>query len=424
MSLFGRVAWLMVLGLLGFHALTFYFYGHERMVENARAFAVSIAERTVELDRVLAQQPDLLPSISTPAYTLEHTATPPELPTARWNHAEEVEQAVQTRLTELGADPHTLNMVYRGGRLPTFTLTLPSVRGGYITAHARTGAPVPGYVSRAGVVTTLLVLTMVGLLVYLARRATRHLEQFSAAADQVGQISDSTPPLAENIGPRELRRASRAFNAMQTRVQALLRERADMLAGISHDLRTLVTRLSLRLEAIPDTAQRTKAHQDVALITGILDQALAYSADENSDEDRQMLDLASLLESLVSEHDDAGRPLELKIEARPKLCAQPIASARLFANLIDNALKYGGQCRITVCAQSVEIADAGPGIDPEQVERALAPYVRLDSARSQQLPGTGLGLAIAKNICKRHDWHLSFAQTAPGFVVRVGFQAG
>lgn len=227
-------------------------------------------------------------------------------------------------------------------------------------------------------------------------------------------------PLPENRGPREVRRASRAFNTMQERVHSLINQRTQMLAAVSHDLRTIATRLQLRIEQIPDENVRAKAENDLDAMTVILDESLAFARDLSITEPMAVLDLRSLLQTVVDDVADIGGDAELQVDTPVRIRGQAVALRRAFMNLIDNAVRYGQCARVTLgSAAVVEIRDQGPGIAPKDVERALAPFVRLEESRNRDTGGTGLGLAIANNVIQRHGGKLEVSQTPAGFVVRV-----
>lgn len=423
-SVFARLALVFTVGLLGLHVAGYYFYGHERMVDTARTFAVSVAARGYALDQLLHEQPELLPVVQSDTFRIRRVAANTAVPSRDWPHNEEVVGAVHEHLSGLGM-PHAkttrLWFVLRDGP-PRLHLILPSVAGGYLDIVAVSPVASLRYGSAGGVMMSLLLLIAIGVVLLLLRRLTRQLGRFVAAAEGLGS-GRPVADLPEQVGPGELRRASIAFNHMRRRVQGLLNQRSAMLAGISHDLRTLCTRLGLRLEQIDDDQQRQKAADEIALMTAILDQALTYARDEHSEEAPSRLDLGSLLQGLVDEHVDCEHQVTLTAAEPVIVDAQPTAVARLFSNLLDNAVKYGGRADVTLRHGGVDVRDPGPGIPVEQHQAALQPYVRLDTARSQNQPGSGLGLSIAHNICQRHGWILSFQQTDDGFVARVDFAA-
>ncbi len=424
--LFARIVWVVVGGFVILHLSGVYFYGHERMVANARTFAIGTAERGYALDELLGAQPELLPLLQYEGFQLARVADVPVGERRDWPHNNEVIDAVRTRLTELGlprADEVDLWYAVRRGP-PRLQLYLPSRQGGWLEIVARTHVT-QSSASRVGAFMTFLLFLVIGIVLFVTRRSSRQLGRFVTAAENLGAASASTPePLPESVGPRELRRASVAFNAMQARVTGLLRERAAMLAGMSHDLRTLATRIGLRIEGMADEEQHAKAEHDLALMTDILDQALRFTQDEHSEEPLEQVDMSSLLQSLVDDRCDAADNSELARFVGPDhlvVSAQPTAVKRLFSNLLDNAIKYGGAASVVLDREGVTVTDPGEGFAVEEAAEALKPYVRLDPARSQNQPGTGLGLAIAQNVCQRHGWALSFERLADGFAVRVSF---
>ena len=420
-SMFGRIAWIVVTGFLLIHAIGYYFYGHERMVDTASTYAVSVAQRSFEVGELLQKQPELLPHLNTQDYQIKLSPEAAPQTSNRWPHSGEVEAAVKTRLVALGmTDLSAVRMAYVGGRVPRFELTIPAQKGGFLQVVARTNAIGRGYGSPASFSTSVLLLLVIAAVLFTTRRTTRQLERvvYAATALGEGQASDVLP---EDIGPKELRRVSAAFNAMQARVMKLLSERSAMLAGVSHDLRTLCTRLGLRIEELPDPVQKDKAQQDVELMTEILDQALIFARDEHSEEKFQAVDLSSLLHSIVSEQQDLDVSITFEQLGQPIVQAQYVAVRRLFNNLVDNAIKYGGSAKVILRDGRASIVDPGAGIDREEVDIALQPYARLEKARSQGQPGTGLGLSIARNICQRHDWQLTFCHLDNGFEVAVDF---
>ncbi len=155
-------------------------------------------------------------------------------------------------------------------------------------------------------------------------------------------------------------------------------------------------------------------------MTVILDESLSFARDLTATEPMTLLDLGSLLQVVVDDVCDVGGQAELVIEQPVKIFGQAVALRRAFANLIDNAVDYGESARVVLKADAViEIHDKGPGIAPEDVEKALAPFVRLESSRNRETGGTGLGLAIANTVISRHGGTLTFSRSADGFVVMV-----
>jgi signal transduction histidine kinase len=262
--------------------------------------------------------------------------------------------------------------------------------------------------------------------IWAAHRVTRPLARFAEAADRLG-VDLRAPPLPEH-GSRELRKAARAFNRMQDRLQRLIDDRTMMLAAISHDLRTVLTRLTLRAEFIDDSQQREKAVADIDEMRAMLDASLSFARDDTAEEQRTSVDLSSLLQSLCDDLSDAGNDVHFEGPARLPYWSQPVALRRVFANLIGNALKYGGAAAVTAARTdggvTVEIADRGPGIPADKREQVFAPFYRLEGSRSRETGGTGLGLSVARGIVRRHGGDITLHdRDGGGLLVRVTLPA-
>ena len=257
---------------------------------------------------------------------------------------------------------------------------------------------------------------------WAARRVTAPLLSFAAAADRLG-MDVNAPPLPEN-GSGELRQAAQAFNQMQVRVQGLIRDRTFMLAAISHDLRTVLTRLRLRTEFIEDATQQHKAEADLAQMEAMLTSTLAFAKADSTPEARTQLDLASLLQSICDDLVDAGKVAQYQGPDRVNLVGQPTALRRAFSNLIENATLYGQEAEVTIAAVTpvvrVAIADRGPGIPEEMREQVFEPFFRLEPSRNRETGGTGLGLAVARTAIRRHGGEITlYPREGGGLVVEV-----
>ncbi|MDP1633748.1 MAG: ATP-binding protein [Gallionellaceae bacterium] len=257
----------------------------------------------------------------------------------------------------------------------------------------------------------------IGLLAWLvARIATRPLRQLADAADKL-DISRAGEPLPEQ-GTNEVRAATRAFNRMQKRLYEDVRERTGMLAAISHDLQTPLTRLRLRLEKLPDEALRNKLVGDMQAMQQMLQEGLELARSMDNGEPVQLLDLDSLLDSLCSDAVEAGQQVEYTEHTPVRLKAHPLALRRALSNLLDNAVKYGQRAEVSLKRDGrqcrITIRDHGPGIPAELVEQVFTPFYRIEHSRSRETGGTGLGLSIARNIVLRHNGELTLANHPAG----------
>lgn len=245
---------------------------------------------------------------------------------------------------------------------------------------------------------SLLMLAIAALAYLVARIASAPLQRLAAAATALGRDLDRKP-MAET-GPREVRHAAQAFNAMQRQLQHHLAQRTQMLAAITHDLQTPLTRLRLRLENVADAALRERLVADLGAMQALIREGLELARSEHSREQPVPLELDSLLESLVEDACEAGAEVYFDGGCGQVRVLRPMAMHRLFSNLLDNALKYGGRAWVraqqTRDGLSVHIRDDGPGIAEEDLQSVFDPFVRLETSRSRDTGGAGLGLAIAK----------------------------
>ncbi len=266
----------------------------------------------------------------------------------------------------------------------------------------------------------LTALLVVGALVWGAHRMTRPLRRFAEAADRLG-LDAGPPPLPER-GPRELRNATRAFNRMTARIRRLVDDRTLMLAAVSHDLKTMLTRLRLRAEFIEDVEQKEKAAADLDEMQAMLEATLSFARDDVADEHPVAVDLAAMLQSLAADFADAGRAASYDGPDRLTLQGRPVALRRVFQNLIDNALRYGEEAGVSLRQADgwaeVQIDDRGPGIPPELRERVFDPFFRVEASRSRDTGGSGLGLAVVRAIVQRHDGEIAL-EDRPGGGLRV-----
>ncbi len=263
---------------------------------------------------------------------------------------------------------------------------------------------------------TVLLVSVIGLALLAVRWLTRPLAVLATAADELGRDMHR-PPLAED-GPVEVRRAAAAFNTMQARLQVHLREREQMLAAVSHDLRTPITRLRLRAELIGDETLRAKFAHDLAEMEAMTAAALDFLRGARADEPLQPVDVMALLESLQADMEEAGREVRVQGTAHTPYPARPLALKRLLTNLIDNAIKYGARATATVeddAAQlRITIADEGPGIPEDQLVRVFEPFYRVEGSRSRATGGVGLGLSVARDIARAHGGELILRNRAGG----------
>jgi signal transduction histidine kinase len=249
------------------------------------------------------------------------------------------------------------------------------------------------------------VLTMIlALVLYLVtRNITRPLTDLAHAADAVGR-SARHPPIPEK-GVREIREATRAFNTMQDRLLRYVDSRTRVLAAMSHDLRTPLTRLRLRTETIEDATQRARFEADLDEMQTLVGSALGLFKGFDDDEAYELTDVEALVATLRAEFIEMGANVTVEGRAREPLYARPRALKRCLSNLIANAVKFGTRAAIVIedgDALVIRIRDDGPGIPEASLEQVFEPFFRLESSRNRDTGGSGLGLTIARDIAQAH----------------------
>jgi signal transduction histidine kinase len=304
----------------------------------------------------------------------------------------------------------------RGGGPPReldVVVTLPD--GGNVQFRAdmpRAGPPLP---RRIFVDLALLTLGLAAVLFVMARTTTRPLTELARAAERVGR-GERSAPLRET-GARELREATRAFNAMQERLYRYLDSRTRVLAAMSHDLRTPLTRLKLRTESLVDETLREKFNADLDEMQRMVADALNLFKGMNHDEPLQPVRIGALVDEICGEFAEMGTKIEVNGESAEPVLVRPAALKRCLRNLVSNAAKYGVSPAISIEDGANEVAirvcDDGPGIPPEMLEHVFEPFFRLEGSRSIDTGGVGLGLSIARDIAQGHGGSLTLANRSP-----------
>ena len=265
---------------------------------------------------------------------------------------------------------------------------------------------------------TLLVLlgTVIVLSLVAVRWVTGPLSTLANAAEKLGENINQAP-LPED-GPLEVRRAARAFNTMQQRLSRFISERTRVLMAMSHDLKTPITRMRLRAEMLEDEAVRNKFVRDLEEMESMITQTLEFMRDASASEPVQRVDMMALIDGLKDDYRDTGRPVGIRGNITRPYPGRPLALRRCLANLVDNALRYGGRATIDieegVRGIIIRVQDEGPGIPAGELEQAFEPFFRGEASRSRETGGTGLGLGIARNIARSHGGDLVLKNRASG----------
>lgn len=269
---------------------------------------------------------------------------------------------------------------------------------------------------------------VLGLIVQLAvllaccwlavRLATRPLHDLAVAADTLGP--DLKAARLPEDGPSEIARAARAFNSMQDRISMYMTERMQILAAISHDLQTPITRMRLRVDVMDGEPEAAKLRQDLQEMEALVKEGVTYARTlHGATEVPCRIDPDALFDSLVCDYVDADQQVSLQGRFGAPLMTRPQALRRIVGNLVDNALKFSGAAEINVAAPhdgqtTIRVLDRGPGIPAESLEAVFQPFFRLEASRNRTTGGTGLGLAIARQLALAMDATLSLHNRVGG----------
>lgn len=254
------------------------------------------------------------------------------------------------------------------------------------------------------------------LATYAACSMASPVEKFAAGVRRFG--ADPRAPDIQLQGPKELRDMIGAFNAMQAQIRRFVEDRTIMLAAISHDMRTPLTRMRLRAELLEDSLQQRKLFQDVDEMQSMVDSALAFFRDDAGHEQPTQFDLAELLKTIVDDYGDHGTEIVYSGPDHARWTGRPHALRRVFVNLLDNAIKHAASpavsLRISQHGAEVAVTDRGPGIDGDKLEQAFLPFRRLNKARQPSTGGMGLGLTSARSIVRGHGGDITLQNLACG----------
>lgn len=276
--------------------------------------------------------------------------------------------------------------------------------GTAITLDARRPQDTQNWPLRMLISLVVLLAVVCGVTMLATRWVTRPLKTLASAAEELGNDL-KRPPLDEG-GPLEVRRAARAFNAMQAKLAALISDRTRIFSAMSHDLKTPITRLRLRTEMLDDPVLREKFAQDLKEMEDMVGAALDFMRGLDSSEPAQAVDVTALIESIAADAREVGGTVDITGAAAAPFKGHAQALKRCLTNLVDNAVKYGTRATIVVedgaTVLRICVRDAGPGLADAELERVFEPFYRVEASRNRATGGSGLGLTIARNIARAH----------------------
>ncbi|APL95311.1 two-component sensor histidine kinase [Sphingobium sp. TA15] len=264
---------------------------------------------------------------------------------------------------------------------------------------------------------TLILYAIVLLpLLWVGRRLARPLKQLTRSAEQFARTGSADA--VEERGPGDVRQLTMAFNAMRSRIFAMLNEKDRMLGAIGHDLRTPLASLRVRAESVEDEGERARMSETIDEMNRMLEDILSLARAGRSSEARQKVDLSALADAVVEDFLELGSPVDLADSERVVADVRPQQIRRALRNLIENAIVYGERAHVSVeradGAIRLIVADDGPGISEERMEEMMEPFTRLEGSRNRDTGGAGLGLALVRAIMIEHGGALKLANRAQG----------
>ncbi|NVN65127.1 HAMP domain-containing protein [Pseudomonas putida] len=414
-TLASRLALIFFTGLVLAYGLSFGLQAYERYI-SSRSMMLSNLEQDVAtsvaiLDRLpAAERAAWLPRLErrTYRYRLDQGLAGEAMPSS------DPPMAAASIVKAIGSD-YRLTFLEIPGPNAHFQAHLNLADGAPLTIDV-TPTPVP--VARWLPVVLLIQLAVLLLCTWLAvRLAIGPLTRLAQAVDNLDP--DQPGVQLDESGPREVRYAAVAFNALQARIAAHLKERMQLLAAISHDLQTPITRMKLRVEVMDEGVERDKFWNDLDEMEHLVREGVAYARSmDSSTEATCRVNLDAFLDSLVFDYQDSGAQVERHGNSGTLLETRPHALRRVLVNLVDNALKFAGAAELQVSCEGsttiIRVLDNGPGIPGDELDEVLKPFYRVEGSRNRSTGGTGLGLAIAHQLIQAMGGRLTLSNREQG----------
>lgn len=445
-SIAGRTTFVLLVGLTLSHVLSTAVYSTDRQTAVLEANESQFADRVASVARLLDragsdERKDLVEALNSPILSVSWTPDPvfphdhdesQELSAVRaalepyFGQLEKrrihvMERHASDLFTDHGAHhtPNWTSVLRLAHNMPDNQIVQVSLQlnDGSWANFGLTLVRSASLLSHSSVLSTLIMALGIALFSVLATRwIGRPLATFARAADRLGRDVNA-PPLPPD-GPKEVRSAAAAFNDMQERIRRFVEDRTRMMAAISHDLRSPITRLRLRAEMLPEGEARTRMLADLADMEEMVSSTLEFARGESTDEAVQTIDLAATLEAICDNATDMGLAAEYQWNGRLVCACRPLALKRALTNLVENAARYGGQAMVQAEHQGrdirVVIEDQGPGIPEDCLEKVFTPFFRLEASRNRKTGGMGLGMTVARTIIRAHGGDITLENKPEG----------
>lgn len=450
-TLFGRITLTLIVGLLSAQVI-----GAMLLLENRKGifqqrFGMQLMQRIVSVVTLVEnmapeERVELPAALSSPGFRVSLSDQPIDIQpnTHRSDHFERILQSSLTRhnkvivaigrpnqpplFVERRADrrPHNRDRRMRWhegepaplntGRRPIITTTQVELSDGrWIIFSRALPAEITQWPLRILGYLLILIFSIVALSLFVVRLITRPLAMLSTAADSLGKNIEQ-PPVPET-GSFEVKQAARAFNTMHQRLKRYIEDRNQVLAAVSHDLKTPITRLRLRAETIAPSTLSAKIKEDLSEMEQMVTASLDYLRGTDSQEKAVSVDIHGLLESLQDDMFELGWQFELAAEEILPIKGRPLGLKRCLGNLIENAVRYGTSAKVIFRDSpgklEIVVTDEGPGIAEQDLEVLFKPFSRGEKSRNRETGGSGLGLGIARNIARAHGGDIMLRNLEP-----------
>lgn len=440
-----QTAAIIIIGLILSHAAAYFLYAQDRRDSLLMTEALDIAERAAGISRLVRDvppewQPGLLAALDGRAFRVWISANAPFEQTEPTAEETEIVAYLRSQLFRIAGNEMRVRLVSDGS-----STAAPPPRS-EPSRSASSGPPVsdpPGrhvaitiqhggdqWLNFLGPINTpdsllpeflgLSIISAVlgiGLVAFwLVHRVTVPLTRLARAAERFGRTVRAEP-LPEN-GPREVATAAAAFNRMQRRLVEMVEGRTELLAAISHDLRTPITQMRLRTELTPPSADREKTLRALDDMEATVATFLEFARASHDTEQRRRSDIGTLVESICADLADTGAEISCETEDALIADCKRQALKRGISNLIENALKYGGSAHVEVRRASggiiVRVEDQGPGIPEKELQAVFSPFHRGEASRNRDTGGVGLGLSIAQAVAEDHGGEIRLINRPEG----------
>jgi len=444
-SLAGQLIGLLLLALAGGHLVAFGIFSDERRQAIEATTRGQILTRTSAVVRLLDATPqELHDRVVNSASTARLHFSLSDQPDSKIPPASSREIALARRLhTQLGPLAKEIRIQLKGNEYfggwrhmheedndrghhrgmrrfhnLDLQLSVKTAHGVWLNVKTDIGSFRQAWAGRSLLALAVTSLAVIGVVILMVRRITRPLRRLTVAAEGLGRGEKIPDIIAE--GPEDVRRTVDAFNQMRQRLQRFIEDRTNMLAAVSHDLKTPITALRIRAEFIEDKELRAKIIQALDDMQAITESTLSFAREDAEREENRPTDLSALLDSLCADFTDRGHQVSLSPTERVVLSCRPTSLKRALNNVLENAIAYGERAELNLAVNadtnsaSITIDDNGPGIPESDLERVFQPFVRVEASRNRQTGGTGLGLTIARSIIRSHGGEITLINRENG----------